>query len=382
MNQIDKRFYELLNLMETLSEYELYYRIRTNYQNINEETKKSMSTFFNDFPYWGKIEENNYEEIELKVKELKKHAKDFLDVYDYLEDYRSKKVLYATLNNWVNYDFKTLNEVIDNCYDDYFDLDLIPVCKNETLIDLGAYTGDTILSFIKNYGIDSYDKIIAYEITEETYQLLLKNTEEYQNIICKLKGVGNTSLIASLKKSNVNASANRIKTNDVGSIPVVTLDEDIKEKITIIKADIEGMEQDAIKGAIPVVIGKILTPYTNDKIGIIAVCCAVFVIIGHSKPIFLQFKGGKSVASGVGTILALNPFVGISIAIIWGIITYISKYVSLGSIIALILSPILMYLFKNPLCYIIYCAIAAIYIVYLHRENIKRLVKGEENKVR
>ena len=139
---------------------------------------------------------------------------------------------------------------------------------------------------------------------------------------------------------------------------------------------------DAIKGAIPVVIGKILTPYTNDKIGIIAVCCAVFVIIGHSKPIFLQFKGGKSVASGVGTILALNPFVGISIAIIWGIITYISKYVSLGSIIALILSPILMYLFKNPLCYIIYCAIAAIYIVYLHRENIKRLVKGEENKVR
>lgn len=250
MNQIDKRFYELLNLIETLSEYELYYRIRTNYQNINEETKKSMSTFFNDFPYWGKIEENNYEEIELKVKELKEHAKDFLDVYDYLEDYRSKKVLYATLNNWVNYDFKTLNEVIDNCYDDYFDLDLIPVCKNETLIDLGAYTGDTILSFIKNYGIDSYDKIIAYEITEETYQLLLKNTEEYQNIICKLKGVGNTSLIASLKKSNVNASANRIKTNDVGSIPVVTLDEDIKEKITIIKADIEGMEQDAIKGAI------------------------------------------------------------------------------------------------------------------------------------
>ena len=108
----------------------------------------------------------------------------------------------------------------------------------------------------------------------------------------------------------------------------------------------------------------------------------IFVIVGHSKPIFLQFKGGKSVASGVGTILALNPLVGLSIALIWGVITYISKYVSLGSIIALILSPFLMYYFKNPIGYVVYCAIAAIYIVYLHRENIKRLIKGEENKVR
>ncbi len=138
---------------------------------------------------------------------------------------------------------------------------------------------------------------------------------------------------------------------------------------------------DAIKGAFPVVAAKLLTS-NFDIVGIFPVLAAIFVIIGHSKPIFLQFKGGKSVASGVGTILALNPLVGLSIALIWGIITYVSKYVSLGSIIALCVSPFLMYLFKNPVCYVIYCTIAAIYIVYLHRENIKRLLKGEENKVR
>ncbi len=136
---------------------------------------------------------------------------------------------------------------------------------------------------------------------------------------------------------------------------------------------------DALKGALPVILAKM---FTVDTYGVYAVTSAIFVIIGHSKPIFLQFKGGKSVASGVGTILALNPLVGLSIAAIWGVITYISKYVSLGSIIALILSPFLMYLFKNPIGYIIYCAIAAIYIVWLHRENIVRLIKGEENKVR
>ena len=136
---------------------------------------------------------------------------------------------------------------------------------------------------------------------------------------------------------------------------------------------------DALKGATPVLLAKCLT---LDPYGINAVLAAIFVIIGHSKPIFLQFKGGKSVASGVGTILALNIFVGLSIALIWGVITYVSKYVSLGSIIALGVSPILMYFFNNPIGYIVYCLIAAIYIIYLHRENIARLIKGEENKVR
>ncbi len=136
---------------------------------------------------------------------------------------------------------------------------------------------------------------------------------------------------------------------------------------------------DALKGALPVVLAKILT---TDSLGFYAVSAALFVIIGHSKPLFLQFKGGKSVASGVGTILALDPLAGLAIAIIWGIITYVSKYVSLGSVVALVISPFLMYAFKNPVGYVVYCAIAAIYIVYLHRENIKRLLKGEENKVR
>lgn len=138
---------------------------------------------------------------------------------------------------------------------------------------------------------------------------------------------------------------------------------------------------DALKGAIPVIMANMI-PFLHSNSGITAVIAAAFVLIGHSKSIFLGFTGGKSVASGVGTILALSPAVGISIAVIWGIITYISKYVSLGSIIALAVSPLLMYLFKQPKAYIIYCIIGAIYVIWLHRENIKRLLAGNENKVR
>ncbi len=138
---------------------------------------------------------------------------------------------------------------------------------------------------------------------------------------------------------------------------------------------------DAIKGALPVLLAEIFA-VSYREIGLLPVLAAVGVIIGHSKSIFLKFTGGKSVASGVGTILALNWAVGLAIAGIWAIITYFSKYVSLGSIIALVISPLLMAAFGEPPAYICYCALGAVYIVYLHRENIARLLRGEENKVR
>jgi len=138
---------------------------------------------------------------------------------------------------------------------------------------------------------------------------------------------------------------------------------------------------DAIKGALPVIFTKIFaTAFVST--GLLPVLAAVAVILGHSKSIFLKFTGGKSVASGVGTILALNWQAGLIIAAIWAVITYFSKYVSLGSIIALVVSPFLMLCFGEPAAYIWYCALGAIYIIYLHRENIKRLARGEENKVR
>lgn len=138
---------------------------------------------------------------------------------------------------------------------------------------------------------------------------------------------------------------------------------------------------DAFKGALPVILAKIFaTTFLHS--GLIPVICAVAAILGHSKSIFLKFTGGKSVASGVGTIIALNWQVGLVIALVWSTVTYFSKYVSIGSIIALAVSPILMYLFHEPIAYILYCTLGAIYITYLHRENILRLINGTENKVR
>lgn len=138
---------------------------------------------------------------------------------------------------------------------------------------------------------------------------------------------------------------------------------------------------DAFKGALPVVLTACFMPAFHD-IGILPVIAAICVILGHSKSVFLNFTGGKSVASGVGTLFALSWQAGLTIAVIWSIVTWLSRYVSLGSIVAIALSPIIMWFFNARPAYIIYALIAAVYVIYLHRENIKRLRQGTENKFR
>lgn len=138
---------------------------------------------------------------------------------------------------------------------------------------------------------------------------------------------------------------------------------------------------DALKGAIPVLLAAHYYNFVHFR-GLSPVIAAMFVIIGHCKPVFLNFKGGKSVATGVGTLIALCWPVGLITAAIWAVITYASKYVSLGSVIAICMSPILMNLFHQNIYYICFAALCAIIVVILHKDNIKRLHEGKENKVR
>lgn len=141
---------------------------------------------------------------------------------------------------------------------------------------------------------------------------------------------------------------------------------------------------DTLKGFFPVVITQYLQVKYNlyADLDILPIFVSLALILGHSKSIFLGFTGGKSVATTGGTIFGLNWMVGSIALIIWASVSYFSRYISLGSMMAGISLSILMFLFGQKPSYIIYCAIAAIYVIYLHRENIKRLLSGTENKVR
>lgn len=251
INIIDKDFYQLVNEIKILNENEIYHRIKNSFDKIPIETQQSCMNFFNEFNYWGKLDLKNniYEEIDLKAKELHRHIDDFVWLYEKLGDYRSKKTLYAILNNWYCYDFKTTSEVREILYDDYFDLDLVKCTDEEVIVDLGAYTGDTILSYLKNYGEKCYKKIYCYEITPETFEILKLCLKDYKNIDFRLKGIGDKKENFFLLNREENLSANTIANTGEGDVTMTTLDLDIKDPITLIKMDIEGYEQKAINGA-------------------------------------------------------------------------------------------------------------------------------------
>ncbi len=141
---------------------------------------------------------------------------------------------------------------------------------------------------------------------------------------------------------------------------------------------------DGLKGMLPIFGAKYLETKLDllPELHILPVLVAVAIILGHSKSIFLGFKGGKSVASGVGTILGLYPPVGLITAGLWIVLTYLTKVVSISSMIVVLLTPVWMFVFKQPLSFVVYCFLGAVYIVFLHRENIKRLISKTESKIR
>ncbi len=109
---------------------------------------------------------------------------------------------------------------------------------------------------------------------------------------------------------------------------------------------------------------------------------AVAAVCGHCFPVWLKFRGGKGVATGVGVFIALAPIQVGLVLVIFAIIVAIWRYISLGSIIATAAFPVLVHFMKHaPLPITLGAAGAAAVIIVRHHANIRRLVTGTENRV-
>ncbi len=113
----------------------------------------------------------------------------------------------------------------------------------------------------------------------------------------------------------------------------------------------------------------------------ITVAAALAAILGHSKSVWLGFKGGKSVATSLGVLLAMNPIVGLGTLAVFAITAAITKIVSLSSILGAIGTMILMLALQQPLPYQLLAFFGGAYVIWLHRGNIHRLRKGTEPKI-
>src|SRR5215470_15207971 len=115
---------------------------------------------------------------------------------------------------------------------------------------------------------------------------------------------------------------------------------------------------------------------------------AIAAIVGHIFPVFLKFRGGKGVATGVGVYLAVAPYAVLATLVLWAAIVYFTRYVSLGSIIATAAVPFWTLLFygllghtTHLLALIVIAVAGCALIVAKHYENIRRLLNGVENKI-
>ena len=249
MNYIDKNFYNIIDEIKSKDVYDIYFHILEKFKNISENTQRSMERFFAKYDYWGelKIDDGNFKVFINKANVFKKYADDYVKLYESLKDYKSKYVLFAILNDFYNFDFVSLKNATEYCFKHYFDLNLIPKLKENVFVDVGAYVGDTVLDYVESYGKESFQKIYCYEICQENIDKMKINLKNFDNIEIKRKAVSDKKGKLKFDLDN-DISSNHISLDGKIEVEGVALDEDIKEKISMVKMDIEGSEMKALAG--------------------------------------------------------------------------------------------------------------------------------------
>lgn len=122
--------------------------------------------------------------------------------------------------------------------------------------------------------------------------------------------------------------------------------------------------------------GQAPSPIPNLSLFVIG--AGMLALIGHSFPVWLGFKGGKSVATGVGILFMLNWTVAIAALAVWLITMAIWRIVSLSSVSAAAIAPILMWILQSNIAYSTFVTVGCMFVIWLHRSNIERLLNGTE----
>lgn len=131
---------------------------------------------------------------------------------------------------------------------------------------------------------------------------------------------------------------------------------------------------DALKGLLSIWIAMIFQVH-GAMLGIVALAA----VIGHCFPLYFKFQGGKGVATALGSLFALSLWTGLITVIVWLVILTLTRYISLASILAIAVSPVVA-LFFGAAIYFFPLVIIAVFVIWRHRENIQRLKTRSEDQ--
>lgn len=142
------------------------------------------------------------------------------------------------------------------------------------------------------------------------------------------------------------------------------------------KAAVLSLIGDVLKGVLPVALAIYL-----KQADIIIALCGLAAFCGHLFPVFFKFRGGKGVATLIGILLATHWLLGIAYIVTWLLSALMFRYASLSALIAVILTPLYSWLFKQNTDFLICYTIMAALLIWRHRSNIKNLLHGTERKI-
>jgi len=141
---------------------------------------------------------------------------------------------------------------------------------------------------------------------------------------------------------------------------------------------------DALKGLIPLLFILHFYLKGNAQLERYAIVGAFACMIGHVFPVWLKFKGGKGVATGLGVMTAMLP-IAVAVALpVFILVVYVTRYISLGSITAALVLPAAFFIdheLSTSLELFIFVSVACIFVIYKHKSNIKRIIAGTENRL-
>ena len=135
---------------------------------------------------------------------------------------------------------------------------------------------------------------------------------------------------------------------------------------------------DILKGTFAVLVVKWLYP----AIPHLAFLSGLMAIIGHIFPFYLQFKGGKGVATLIGMMFGVDWKLGLLFILLVAVPALVSDYIVAGSLSSFIALPIVSFLRDHPIMILVFCVGLTLLAIYLHRSNIQRILAGEELKIR
>ena len=145
---------------------------------------------------------------------------------------------------------------------------------------------------------------------------------------------------------------------------------------------------DILKGIVAILIAKYLIGNIVEgiNVAILVQIAGFFVVLGHTFPMFFGFKGGKGVATALGVLLMSNPLIGVICLVFALAVMALTRMVSLGSIMAAVLFPVLtIFITENYIAngynYIIFGIAMAVLVIFNHRSNLKRIYNGTENRL-